>query len=83
MPTLILDPQPVEIAALIERRRRLDLDRADEVWDGVYHMNPAPHGRHAFVAQQIAVLLDAFARAAGLIGLAGGFNLGEANDSST
>ena len=80
MPTLILDPQPNEIAELIARRRRLDLDRADEVWDGVYHMNPAPHGRHARVAAQIAVILDAPARAAGLLTLFGGFNLGHAND---
>jgi hypothetical protein len=80
MPTLILDPQPPEVAALIARRQRLDLDRADEVWEGVYHMNPAPHGRHAFIAQQLAVLFDQPARAARLTGLSGGFNLGVAND---
>jgi Putative restriction endonuclease len=42
MPTLVMDPAPVEIDALIERRRRLDLDHYDEVWEGVLHMNPPP-----------------------------------------
>jgi hypothetical protein len=57
MPTVVLDPPPVELEQLIERRRRLGQDLFDEVWDGVLHMNPAPHGRHAKLAQQLAVPL--------------------------
>ena len=77
MPTLVLDPQPVELEALIERRRRLGQDLLDEVWDGVLHMNPAPSGRHADIAQQLAVLLDQPARRAGLVPMLSIFNLGE------
>ncbi len=77
MSTLVLDPATPELEALKERRRRSGLDRLDEVWEGVLHMVPAPHGRHAKVAQQLAVLLDAPARAAGLEPAMHEFNLGE------
>ncbi len=39
-------------------------------------MNPAPHGRHHRIGQQLAVALDAPARAAGLLPAMGEFNLG-------
>jgi hypothetical protein len=42
VPTLVMDPPPAEFEALIERRRRLGLDRRDEMWEGVYHLAPAP-----------------------------------------
>lgn len=58
MPTLVLDPQPVELTALVERRRRLGQDLFDEVWDGVLHMNPAPSGRHGKLDRQLAVLVE-------------------------
>jgi len=80
MPTLVNEPLPVEFVALLERRRALGQDKLDEVWDGVYHVNPAPHRGHAKVAQQLAVLLDAPARAAGLLPMVSSFNLGEAAD---
>jgi Uma2 family endonuclease len=80
MPTLVLDPLPVEIDALLERRRELGLDSADEMWEGVLHVNPAPHGRHSRILQQLAVLLDGPARAAGLLPAMGDFNVGERGD---
>jgi Uma2 family endonuclease len=80
MPTLVRDPQPVEFERLLERRRRLGQDLLDEVWEGVYHMNPAPHSRHSDIQQQLAVLLDRPARQAGLRPRLGIFNLGEPND---
>jgi Uma2 family endonuclease len=80
VPTLVRDPQPAEFEALLERRHRLGQDLLDEVWEGVYHMNPAPHRRHAHVAQQLAVVLDGPARAAGLVPMISIFNLGEPND---
>lgn len=80
MPTLVRDPQPVEFEALLERRRRLGQDLLDEVWEGVYHMNPAPHGRHVHVQQQLAELLGPVARQAGLEPRVGIFNLGEPGD---
>jgi Uma2 family endonuclease len=66
MPTLILDPPPAGLEELLEQRRRMGADRHDEVWEGVYHMVPGPNAPHSFAAQQLAVLLDAPARAAGL-----------------
>jgi Uma2 family endonuclease len=80
MPTLVLDPHPVEIDALLERRRRLGLDHRDEMWEGVLHMNPAPHGSHHRIGQQLAVALDGPARVAGLLPAMGEFNLGTAED---
>lgn len=68
MPILVLeDPPPHELQALLERRMRSGLHRLDEVWGGVLHMVPAPSGEHAYLAQQLAVLLDGPARAAGLV----------------
>lgn len=79
MKTVVLDPPPAEVQQLIETRRRLRLDVYDEIWEGVYHMAPAPHPRHGNVEIQLAVLLDPFANAAGL-SATGPFNLGKADD---
>jgi Uma2 family endonuclease len=80
MRTVVLDPAPVEFSALLARRRRLGLDGGDEVWDGVLHVNPGPHGRHHRVLQQLAVLLGPAASAAGLVPAIGDFNLGAEDD---
>jgi Uma2 family endonuclease len=80
MPTVILDPLPVEIDELLDRRRRLGLDNADEVWEGVLHVNPAPHGRHGLILQQLAVLLDSPSRAAGLLPVLADINVGAEGD---
>jgi Uma2 family endonuclease len=80
MPTLVMDPPPAELEALIERRRRLGLDHHDEMWEGVLHMNPAPHGRHHRIQQQLAELLGPLALAAHLIAAMGDFNLGVQDD---
>lgn len=77
MPTLVLDPPPHELKELLERRRISGLHRLDEVWKGVLHMVPAPSGPHAYVAQQLAVLLDSPARARSLVPSMHEFNLGE------
>jgi Uma2 family endonuclease len=77
MPTLVLDPPPPELRALLDRRRRSGLDRLDEVWVGVLHMIPAPGHAHARVAQQLAELLGPLAREAGLEATMHEFNLGE------
>jgi Uma2 family endonuclease len=76
MPTLVMDPAPVEIDALIEHRRRLGLDHRDEVWQGVLHMNPPPTGEHQYVLQQLSVLLDPLARDVGLVAVINEFGLG-------
>ena len=80
MATLVKDPAPAEFEALLERRHRLGQDVLDEVRNGVYHMNPAPHSRHSQVQQQLAELLGPLARKAGLAPRLGIFNLGEPGD---
>jgi Uma2 family endonuclease len=80
MPTVILDPLPVEIDELLDRRRRLGLDHADEVWEGVLHVNSAPHGRHGLVLQQLAELLAAPSRTAGLVPMLTDINVGAEGD---
>jgi Uma2 family endonuclease len=79
MPTLVRDPQPAEFEALLERRRRLGQDLFDEVWEGMLHMNPAPHSQHGRLEWQLAGILTPLATAVGLRAL-GQFNLGEEND---
>ena len=77
MPTLLLDPPPAALHALLERRRELGQDGKDEVWEGVLHVVPAPSHRHADLVQQLAVILDGPARAAGLQPTMAEFNLGD------
>jgi Uma2 family endonuclease len=79
MKTVILGDPPPEIAAFLARRRALDQDRSDEVWEGDYHVVPAPHPWHSYIDRTLAVLLEPPARAASLVGLSE-FNLGEKDD---
>jgi Uma2 family endonuclease len=79
MRTLVLDPPPPQLEEFLEQRRRTGADHHDEVWEGVYHMIPGPDLAHALVAQQLAVLLDAPARAHGLV-VSTEFNLGAKDD---
>jgi Uma2 family endonuclease len=76
VPTLVLDPQPAELTALIERRRSLGQDLFDAVWEGVLHMNPAPSGAHARLQAQLLAILRPLAADAGLT-IMGQFNLGD------
>ena len=77
---MVKDPPPAGFEELLQRRRELGQDVLDEVWEGVYVMNPAPSEGHADVAQQLAELLGPAARAAGLWPRMSIFNLGEADD---
>jgi Uma2 family endonuclease len=79
MKTVILGPLPQEVEALIERRRVLGQDHLDEVWNGEYHMAPAPTKAHAYVDDELATFLHGYARRAGLFG-SGPFNLGAPED---
>lgn len=80
MPTLVMDPAPAEIEALIERRRRLGLDHRDEIWDGVYRMNPPPSHEHQVILQQLAELLGPLARDASLEPIIQEFGLGTSEE---
>jgi Uma2 family endonuclease len=81
MPTLVMDPAPAEIDALIEYRRRLDLDHYDEVWEGVLHMNPPPAAEHQYILQQLAELFGPLARRAGFVAVLNEFGLGDGKDN--
>ncbi len=77
MTTLVLGTPPPELEVLLERRRQAGVDRLDEVWQGVQHMVPGPSLEHARLSTQLALLLDAPVRAAGLLLAMSEFNLGE------
>jgi Uma2 family endonuclease len=77
--TVVVGEPPIEIVAFLARRRALDQDRSDEVWQGDYHVVPAPHPRHGYISTALARRLGPFADAAGLIGT-GEFNLGAQHD---
>lgn len=77
--TVILGDPPPEVEALIESRRRTGADRRDELWEGDYHMNPAPRKRHAILVSQMLERLGPVARRGGLITTAD-FNLGVPDD---
>jgi Uma2 family endonuclease len=79
MKLVIVGDPPVEITSFLARRRALDQDRSDEVWEGDYHVVPAPHPWHSYIDTQLTLLLANPARAAGLVGLSE-FNLGEKDD---
>jgi hypothetical protein len=42
----------------IAERHRIGLDRFDEIWDGQYHVNAAPHPRHSCLLRHAERLLD-------------------------
>lgn len=79
MKTVVLGQWPPEMKQLIERRRALGQDLFDEMWEGEYHLAPAPHPSHGIVDHRVAVALDPYIEAAGLIGT-GPFNLGSPDD---
>lgn len=79
MKTVVLGPRPSEIEELINRRRRLGLDTYDEVWEGSYHMAPAPHSDHGRLDTELALLLVPLAKAVGM-GVWGPLNIGGPED---
>ena len=79
MPTLVLDPQPAAIEQLLQQRAHLDLDRRDEVWEGVVHLIPPPSHEHERLAVKLVGVLDPLADAAGLE-LTGTVGIGKGKD---
>lgn len=53
--------------SLLAERRRLGIDRWDEVWDGELHMAPAPSGGHQRLGFRLAAILLGRAEEAGLV----------------
>ena len=58
MPLIVCDPQVEK--RLIARRKKLGLDRYDEVWDGVYVMSPLPNPEHQELIGDFVAALKAF-----------------------
>ena len=79
MRTVVVGTRPPEIDALIAQRRARGLDSFDELWNGDYHLNPAPHPRHGMVDQQLSALLFQRAKERSLVPV-GVFNLGTADN---
>lgn len=63
----------------IARRRRLGLDRRDEVWEGRYVVPPDPHSNHGEVQGEVRQLLKPVARRTGMQATTT-FNLGREDD---
>ena len=51
---------------LLEERRRLGVDRWDEMWEGVLHMVPPPAERHQALGSRLVEVLGPLARRRGL-----------------
>ena len=79
MKLVIVGEPPVEITSFLARRRALGQDHLDEVWEGDYHVVPAPHSWHGQVDSELAALLRPPAKSAGLF-ITSQFNLGVEND---
>lgn len=67
MSSVLFREAPPAVEALIEERRRTGIDRFDEVWEGLYVVNPPPSFRHATVAGRILDLLRPPADDRGLV----------------
>lgn len=72
----MLGPPPAELSDLIARRHARGLDLFDEVWEGTYHVAPAPHPHHGYLDGEVARVIRPYAEAVGLIET-GPFNLGQ------
>ena len=79
MKLVVVGDPPVEITSFLARRRALGQDRFDEVWEGEYHVVPAPHSWHGQVDSELAALLRPPAKSAGLF-ITSQFNLGVEDD---
>jgi Uma2 family endonuclease len=79
MATLVLGPPPPELTGFLERRRSLGQDLYDEMWEGVYHVAPAPNAWRGYAVRRVAQLLSAATNAAGFT-VTSPFNLGERDD---
>jgi Uma2 family endonuclease len=79
MKLVVVGEPPVEIMSFLARRRALGQDRFDEVWEGEYHVVPAPHPWHGYLDRRLSMALEPLATTAALVST-GQFNLGEPDD---
>jgi Uma2 family endonuclease len=76
--TFVMDPPPI-VEDWLAQRRALGQDLYDEVWEGEYHVAPAPTNRHADVQFQLMEALGPLTRRASLIPH-GPINIGRPKD---
>jgi Uma2 family endonuclease len=62
MRAVVLEPDPQWLAT----RRRLGLDRFDEVWDGVLHVVPFPNAEHQRLEGKLETVLERIVEPLGL-----------------
>lgn len=55
-----------ELKGILARRTAMGLDRRDEMWDGVLHLNRMAGSAHAHLITELAMVLDATATERGL-----------------
>lgn len=67
MSSVLFREAPPAVNELIEERRRSGLDRCDEIWEGVYVVNPPPSFRHSTITGLIVDLLRPHAEDRGLV----------------
>src|SRR5688572_7431803 len=48
--------------SLLEQRRRLGLDRFDEMWEGVLHVSAAPASEHQRIVEELLIFLKPLLR---------------------
>ncbi|MFN8518878.1 MAG: Uma2 family endonuclease [Chloroflexota bacterium] len=66
MRTMFVTDPPPEVQDWLERRRALGQDLYDEVWEGDYHVAPAPSRHHARIQAALLRMLWPLAEHAGL-----------------
>jgi len=76
--TFVMDPPPI-VEDWLAQRRALGQDRFDEVWEGEYHVAPAPSTRHGRIDRQLARILGPLVARAGLVD-SGPCNIGGPGD---
>lgn len=77
MRAVLLEVDP----AALEARRRVGLDRWDEMWEGVLHMAPAPYSEHQRILEDLIVFLKPLLARTGRGVLRAGINV--FNEAST
>jgi Uma2 family endonuclease len=79
MPLLVLDPEDQK--AMIRRRRRLGIDKFDEVWNGVYVMSPLADDLHQNITGELDSILREIIQRRGLGFVRPGVNITDRPDA--
>jgi Uma2 family endonuclease len=64
---VVMYEAPPDVEAMLAERRRLGLDKRDEMWDGVLHMVPPPGEAHAEFSSEFFLAVGHVAKRCGLI----------------